>query len=901
MGSEDFQSLFGADTGEFKDYQKQLEDAVKQSFSKIVSEAKKSGVEIKSVGDQLAVINNLYKLQNNLLKQSEDDLSGTINEYTKFVKELKKSTQPFDDLETTLKAVKAGIESDLIKKMEEANNSIKMTSENLSKEFVGAIKQTGSAIANVSNEMYSSAGSVVSFYRYWLSDMPKKFGGAFTKMSGIMQAWGKNSDAKKKYKQVMKDYENFQNEFGKKSKSAFSTLIRSVQNFVKNLTRSSKSIPGGAGGPTRGGGGSAVRSSKSIPGGAGGPTSGGGGSAGGSGSLGGKLSGIMGGAASGLGMVGSLFSAIGSVIANNIQFALDRGNFLLEKRMQSYEGFASQGIYSNKAFEAVTADMTTEVTGKKMEKVLRQSEAVSTGLVKVGLNFLDGQSSAEKFLGDSLYAITKVNRTYFKDLKLGEFLETVTRRTIKAGQDFNQGVSETFEKVFGDGGLLPKLITQGNQLGISSMETAKIFSELNSDMLELNETVDTTAALIANIQSMDSVFQKIGVDIKKSLGQITKGLTNLMKNWSMGLKAFMGMKALGGKTPFAGAYRMEAGKPGQFNAVMGEAFSMIEQVAKGAKGEGEKYAIGKLMSSQLFGADSELAKIIGVTLEETGDLQGLLANKEIMERIKTAQEMSQKTEKEHLQGIHTAAERQDKNQILSLKMQEVMLNLSTNAVGMFAAYMLKMISVGYEIKLALLRLMNVFGGDDKSKKDQETLEKRIQLLDEKNAKLLSDSTTGFTEAMGEFNQFLKGAALKQALANLSTTTEQVGAKGFVKVTSGVMGAIDTMTMSDADVNAKHAKKKGWASQINAVDALPTNHFGGNLEKFHYGGIIKQGTEALLMTPNPTSVLSPNDTRQAVRGSKEKHVHVHFNAPVYGIPKFEEMINRMIMKAATGVR
>ena len=275
MGSEDFQSLFGADTGEFKDYQKQLEDAVKQSFSKIVSEAKKSGVEIKSVGDQLAVINNLYKLQNNLLKQSEDDLSGTINEYTKFVKELKKSTQPFDDLETTLKAVKAGIESDLIKKMEEANNSIKMTSENLSKEFVGAIKQTGSAIANVSNEMYSSAGSVVSFYRYWLSDMPKKFGGAFTKMSGIMQAWGKNSDAKKKYKQVMKDYENFQNEFGKKSKSAFSTLIRSVQNFVKNLTRSSKSIPGGAGGPTRGGGGSAVRSSKSIPGGAGGPTSGG--------------------------------------------------------------------------------------------------------------------------------------------------------------------------------------------------------------------------------------------------------------------------------------------------------------------------------------------------------------------------------------------------------------------------------------------------------------------------------------------------------------------------------------------------------------------------------------------------------------------------------------------------
>jgi hypothetical protein len=368
---------------------------------------------------------------------------------------------------------------------------------------------------------------------------------------------------------------------------------------------------------------------------------------------------------------------------------------------------------------------------------------------------------------------------------------------------------------------------------------------------------------------------------------------------------------------------------------MGEVFGMIEKLGSGFKGEGEKYNLGKLMAQQLFGADYELAKIIGATFEEKGSLQGLLANKEIMERIKTAQEMSALTEKDHLQGIHSAVERQDKNQMLSFRLQRIMLDLTTSAVGMFSAYMLKLVSVGYEIKLIMLKIYNFFAGDEKSEREEKILTARIEMLDDANKKLLEASEKSFKKAFDEFTtELTENKTLTEMLKNLGTITKNAATESFTTVTTGVGDAIDSLTKPEKELLEKYLKNKSPEERKKFADVLKESipqypppgyyndhkyndrkkdkskktktpkkehHFGGMLEKFHYGGIIKQGNEALLITPNPTAVLSPSDTRQAVRGSNEKHIHIHFNAPVYGIPKFEEMVNRIVMKAATGIR
>jgi hypothetical protein len=168
----------------------------------------------------------------------------------------------------------------------------------------------------------------------------------------------------------------------------------------------------------------------------------------------------------------------------------------------------------------------------------------------------------------------------------------------------------------------------------------------------------------------------------------------------------------------------------------------------------------------------------------------------------------------------------------------------------------------------------------------EGLDKELSIYKD----MFSTSTDGIIQGFKDLKaEFLDGKGL---LATVSHELDGLG-KGSGQAATQISKFTNVLKIAD-----EYSKK---------IDALKADkpgkrHFGGPFEKFHYGGVIKQGTEALLMSPNPTSVLSPADTRQAVRGGSEKgDVNIHFHAPVYGIPKFKEMVKDTVMQYASGIR
>jgi hypothetical protein len=248
-----------------------------------------------------------------------------------------------------------------------------------------------------------------------------------------------------------------------------------------------------------------------------------------------------------------------------------------------------------------------------------------------------------------------------------------------------------------------------------------------------------------------------------------------------------------------------------------------------------------------------------------------------------------------LKLTYSQGERQLDIQLLQLKFQREMLKLTTSALGVASGLLMQMtallMEIYQEIALGFASFQKRFGMISDSEYDDKI----------RSFSLNAVKAAGL-DILGEKLYKRSKDSLTTSLTNLPKLLTDYFKEVDAIVDGGMSANMDKNLKTIANTASKSSKVLGAKKEKEVFNTLiPTRHFGGMLEKFHYGGIIKQGNEALLMTPNPTAVLSPSDTRQAVRGSNEKHIHIHFNAPVYGIPKFEEMVNRIVMKAATGIR
>lgn len=867
----DFQSLFGADTGDFSN----LSGEASAEFDKFVNSIRNARSEFKDTADHLKVMTEAEKLRREGLAKGATGLKDFLALQEKFVKNLAFNGKSLKDLNGALRSVKAAVDAEALPKLKQLSEQQKQSS----KQYMAAIASVGNGIVDTTNQMYTSAGNVVSFYRFWLSDMPKKFGGAFTKMGEVFKGWAEKSKAKREFKAAQADYNKFAQAVRKSGGGTFPAMRSAMEKFVKGFTaqvarfKTNSAVferymrrmnnANKAGIPGRGGGGS-VREG-----------------------LASKVGGVLGAVGSGLGMLGSVISAIGNIIANALDLAIQEATIRLESKFSAAEGFASQGVFTDDAFKMFGGDIATR----------RLGEFLKTGTSGLAQELEKNKAEFKNFFTKYGAKLTQSARLTFEGMQIGGRIDEIARRTIKSGESFTERFRVTYENLIRYNDVLTD---QAKKNSINPKKVSSAMLDMTEALMGMNDTMGSASEVIYGFTSVGDDFKKVGVDMEKSLGSMTKSLVESVKKWDKGLKAFAGMKAFGGGSPFAGYYRASTGGDGALKAMLTPMLGYTEQIGKSLTGEGQKFMLAEQMLSQTLGfTDDNLVKVMSQTFERTGSFEDILNNPEYSQQIQKAMQIAGKSDSQILKLTYSQGERQLSIQLLQLEMQKAMLSLTTSALGVVTGMLIKISAIltnmYVEIGLGFARVVNFLGGSDEDYqakvKEFGKTKYKTSLIEAFGDKLYTDSKTKFSGALKNLATLLDPNNPKSYLARVNKILD-----GGVKdnLDKSLSGIIDTAVKTSEIMGAK---TEGEASKA----AFSKNHFGGKFEKFHYGGIIKQGTEALLMSPNPTSVLSPNDTRQAVRGSKEKHVHVHFNAPVYGIPKFEEMVNRMVMKAATGVR
>lgn len=639
-------------------------------------------------------------------------------------------------------------------------------------------------------------------------------------------------------------------------------------------------------------------------------------------------------------IIGEAIGFIGSIIQKSIEVALAEGQLSLaafEKFSDMVKsGGGTEGKYKvfgekrGAGWDALWGEVgrgVGPVTDNTMMDVaatfFKGAEGAITKAVESGQ-----YNKVWQVLSKETYSLSQ---TYFSGLNMAGFIRDVSRKNQVAGEDLIDTMTRTTASMTGKSSPLYNLGLTAKNAGLEVKSLMGPMVEVRDIMAEMNMTWEQSANLITKIVQMGDTLKQVGIDAGKSAGKIAKELSGVFKKWDKGLKAFVSYQAFGkqaGGNIFSAMNMAEFGGGG-LNKMFSSVFDIMEGLTKNMDAD-----------TALFTKRHFLETTMGLS-EETA-LAMAKGGRDLLndpEKLKAIYE-EQKRMANPTVTIMNNSQRQIEIQGAMVQIQKAMLMIMRATATLtfnFLAQIVRIIfdiarslAVGFTRLIEVVKLIHpknwgnvaaLFGDNKKEKELKEKMkeydqkaENQLQASNQaeikniktnfetitklgKKAFILSDADTKLVKETSK--EMLHGAEKTQKMIKLKTESISAATKlAQFKVDQADFNAASVSITNMGKIVEPDKKSKKGSFDSYAPDK---HHFGGKFEKFHYGGIIKQGTEALLMSPNPTAVLSPNDTRQAVRGSKEKHVHVHFNAPVYGIQKFEEMVNRMVMKAATGVR
>lgn len=889
MTGDNFQGMFGdlsGDTGEFDSKTSKINSQVNSIFSKLNIALSGTGAAFKSTSDQIVILKAVESALRVERAKSITVLADQIRQQQDFIKQMELSRDQFEDYETALKKVSVAIKGEVepqIKKMREAHSKGATVTAASAAKFVTSIEA-------MSNEMVSSAQSIPGLVKYWLSDLPKKAGEPFKKVGEFFTNWAKRSDEKAKLKETEREYKKLLNNIksaqrkatmdvrksvgeGSAAMKSFTTASRGFVTAIQRIVRAIKSIPGGIGGAARG--------------------------------IATKVGSFFSGASGAMMMVGSLVSLIGNALSEAINLALKRAEIAMQSYYStsdmgskqgtasiSYQKLAGKGGVVPKEIGgswsklwgeigngvAVSRNIVIESTND-----LVKSSSILTGSMKtVGNVFIAGGKEAKAFsqnlqkiyerMGPEMISMQK---TLFAESDFMAFVTDVAGKSGKQGAELFKEFNKTFERMTSNGmNTIDSLAHTAERFGISVPSAVKGMTELTETVNTVGASFEDASALMSGVIAQIPKMQGKGFDLRKDFGKISNELGGLYKKMERGSRAFFGMMGTGQKDPFTAMAAMRSGGGNALRGMLGGMINMGSGLKSSNPAATEEL---RTMFYESQGLSEDTARLLAVSGK------AILESPEQMKQI--AKEMKDRNNPQQALLSHAARQSEIQQAMLTIQeaMNKVQIILAKAAVNFFAAS----ITVLQVMANNITALLGLFAGY-----------------------LAGQSGNKYAQLGGAVLGGLGGAKIIYDLANSDSL--KAGVTDMVKELLRVPGAMKSAFKVAEQQMGKVAKLTGAGlskdgkelvtavqTQMKRVSGGDKKHFGGALQKFHFGGIIKTGNEALLMSPNPTSVLSPADTRQAVRGGgKSQVINVNFSGPVYGIPKFEEMIKKMVLKAAT---
>lgn len=612
-----------------------------------------------------------------------------------------------------------------------------------------------------------------------------------------------------------------------------------------------------------------------------------------------------------VGAGGWILGMVTSVLNTAFQLAFEYGERELAKMETLTQSLAKQGMSltysqldlltkSKKGYVSVLDDLNIKLgeitlTSKKAAEVVGKFAEEMVGVANI---LIEGR----KFTKQEQKAISemeRMGRTILSGINYQEFFADFIAYNEVAFEEVIPMVEDS----------LANMVVSGRKFAkMTGSDIVQAFQGAWKEGVKLNFNQMEAAGLTTNLVQNFEELREVGIDLRQSLGSLTKELMGSFKKWGDGLKAFVGIKAFGpqvGGDIFKGMYKAEFGTGKELSDIYGPLVNMAQQITAGM-GKEQEIIVGRMFYKQVAGLGDEAA----LAMAKAGP--DIIGDPEAMKKLQEDQKEQAKSSKQHLATIDDKMDKVAKIMLdIRNALNKVFMHMMSTALS-FIGSVLTTIATSLKVIISVLTV-----GLGKLLQGISMIPGIPDSLGVIGAKISGFGERGFATLGDDIK--LVGSQLSSTQKNFDKLVASLenlkNIPDKLKDVSGILEADVTKTGITDVIESTSMIIKGPVKVLGGLfgtdkSSVTKKHFGGYIPKHHNGigsippnqtsSIIKKN-EMGIINGEGTQILSPADTRQTMQETgKSVTVHVNFNGDVLGMPRFEEAVKRIIGKAAASM-